>query len=110
VLTPGIRVRLAPARRLSPWLSFGAGLAVIGRTGHDFAGAQRAASQNGSSRTLALAPAAGVDIQMAKRWFFRGELRNYLYQTPSTGFVSSFPFWNRWNYNPVAAGSLGLRF
>lgn len=111
VLTPGIRVRLAPVgRRVSPWLSFGAGIAVIHRTGNDFQSSKPAASQVGSSRALALAPAAGADIRLAQRWFARLEFRNYLYQTPATGFVSSFVYWNRWNHNPVVAGSIGFRF
>jgi hypothetical protein len=110
VLTPGLRVRFATERRLSPWLSFGAGLARIHREGVDFQSSQQAASQIDSNLSLALAPAAGIDIRIARRWFFRGELRNYLYRTPASGFVSSFPYWNRWNYNPVIAGSLGFRF
>jgi len=111
VLTPGIRVRLAPVgRRISPWLSFGAGIAVIHRTGNDFQSSQPAASQVGSSRAPALAPAAGADIRLARRWFVRVEMRNYLYQTPATGFVSSFVYWNRWNHNPVVAGGMGFRF
>jgi hypothetical protein len=111
VLTPSIRVRPAlVGKRIAPWLSFGAGIAVIHRTGNDFQSSQAAASQVGSSRGLALAPAAGADIRLAQRWFARLEMRNYLYQTPATGFVSSFVYWNRWNYNPVVAGSVGFRF
>jgi hypothetical protein len=108
-LTPGVRVRLGPGRRLSPWLSFGAGLAIIHRTGVDFLAGQQLASQNDSNLTVVLAPAGGVDMRVARRWFLRGELRNYLYRTPATGFVSSFPYWNRWNYNPVLAASVGCR-
>ena len=33
VLTPGVRVRLASERRLTAWVSFGAGLAMIRRSG-----------------------------------------------------------------------------
>jgi hypothetical protein len=109
VLTPGVRVRFAPERRISPWVSFGAGVAVVHRTGNDFSFSRPAASQTGSSRTLALAPAVGVDVRVAERWFVCAEFRNYLYRTPSTGFVSSFPFWNRWNYNPVFAVGVGFR-
>jgi hypothetical protein len=109
VLTPGLRIRFGQERRLSPWASFGAGVAAIHRTGHDFGLGFAGASQIGSSRVLALAPTAGIDIRIARRWFLRGELRNYFYQTPATGFVSSFPFWNRWNYNPVVAVSVGFR-
>ena len=108
-ITPGLKVRFASDRRLSPWASFGAGLAAIRRMGNDFQFAQPAASQSDSNLTLALAPAAGIDIRFASRWFVRGELRNYLYRTPATGFVSSFPYWNRWNYNPVVAASIGFR-
>jgi hypothetical protein len=36
VLTPGVRVRFATERWLSPWPSFGAGLTTIRRTGVDF--------------------------------------------------------------------------
>jgi hypothetical protein len=110
VLSPGVRVRFAEKRRLSPWLSFGTGLAMIRRTGVDFQSSQRTASQSDSNLSLALVPAAGMDLHVSRRWFVRGELRNYLYKTPATGFVSSFPYWNRWNYNPVIAGSLGFRF
>lgn len=111
VLTPGIRVRIAPGEsHISPWLSFGTGVAVIHRSGNDFLGSQPAASQTGSSRVLALAPAAGADIRLVRRWFARVEARNYLYQTPATGFVSSFVYWNRWNHDLVVAGSIGLRF
>lgn len=109
VVTPGVRVRLGPERCLSPWVSFGVGLAMIRRTGVDFQFSQQIASQSDSNLTVALAPTAGVDIRVGRRWFVRGELRNYLYRTPATGFVSSFPFWNRWNYNPLVTGSVGFR-
>jgi hypothetical protein len=108
VLTAGIRVRFAPERRISPWLSFGPGIAVIRRTGSDFQGGQPIASQVGSSRALAITPAAGADIRLNRRWFVRLEMDNYLYRTPATGFVSSFVRWNRWNYNPVVAASIGF--
>lgn len=108
-LTPGVRVRFGPERRLSPWLSFGAGLGTIRRTGTDFQSGQQTASQSDSNLTVVLTPGAGADIRVARRWFLRGELRNYLYRTPATGFVSSFTYWNRWNYNPVVAGSVGFR-
>lgn len=108
-VTPGVRVRFGPERRLSPWLSFGAGLATVRRTGVDFQGGQQLASQSDSNLTVVLAPGAGVDMSVARRWFLRGELRNYVYRTPATGFVSSFPYWNRWSYNPVVAGSVGFR-
>jgi hypothetical protein len=111
VLTPGIRIRFAPVEsRISPWLSFGTGIAVIHRTGNDFLFAQPFASQIGSSRALALAPAGGADIRVAQRWFARMEIRSYLYQTPGTGFVSSFFYWHRWNHNPVFAAGIGYRF
>ena len=110
VVTAGIRVRLAPARRrISPWLSYGSGMAVIHRTGADFQSSQSVASQFGSSRALALTPAAGADIRLTRTVFVRLEMQNYLYQTPATGFVSSFVYWNRWNHNPVVAGSVGFR-
>lgn len=109
VLTPGVRMRFGPERRLSPWLSFGAGVARIRRTGVDYELGQQRASQRDSNLTVALAPAAGVDVRVARRWFFRGELRNYIYRTPASGFVASFPYWNRWNYSPIVAGSLGFR-
>lgn len=110
-LTPGIRARLAPAeKRVSPWVSFGAGVAVVHRTGNDFLDGRPAAAQVGSSRMLALVPAAGADVRVAPRWFARVEVRNYLYQTPATGFVTSFVFWNRWNHNAVVAGGIGYRF
>ena len=109
-LTPAVRARFAPQRSLSPWISFGAGLARIHRTGQDFYFANALAAQVGTSRGLALMPAAGVDVRLARRWFVRAEFRDYIYRTPANGFVSSFAFWNRWNFNPMAGASLGLRF
>ena len=109
-LTPGVRVRFESERRLSPWVSFGAGLTRVRRTGVDYQASQYSAAQKDTNLKMALAPAAGIDIRLTPHWFLRGELRNYLYQTPATGFVSSFGFWNRWNYNPVVAGSMGFRF
>jgi len=55
-VTPGVRVRFGPERRLSPWLSFGAGLATVRRTGVDFQGGQQLASQSDSNLTVVLAP------------------------------------------------------
>lgn len=111
VAAPGVRIRFSPGRRLTPWLSFGAGLAVIRRTGTS-SGFNSRVSQAGSSLALALVPAAGIDYRYrgASRWFVRGEVRNFLYRTPATEFVTAQPYWNRWNYDPVAAGSVGYRF
>ena len=52
----------------------------------------RFTDQVGSSRVPALVPAAGVDIRLARGSFARIEMRNYLYKTPATGFVSSFVY------------------
>lgn len=108
--TPGVRLRLAGDRRFCPWISLGAGLGRIDRTGTIFSSSQSAASQTDSNLVLALAPAVGTDIRLVKRWLVRGELRNYLYRTPANGFVASEAYWNRWNYNPVAAASVVYRF
>lgn len=109
VLTPGIRVGFANKSRLSPWISFGAGVASVRRTGVDFIFGQRAASQTDSNFTVALAPAAGVNYRLGRHWFIRGEARDYIFRTPAKGLVGSFPFWNRWNNNPVFALSIGFR-
>ncbi|WP_321473364.1 outer membrane beta-barrel protein [uncultured Paludibaculum sp.] len=109
-LTPGVRARFGPGRRFSPWVSFGAGVATLRRTGNDSELGIPTAAQNDSSLVGILVPAAGVDMRVTGRWFVRGELRNNLYRTPATGFVSAFPFWSRWNYRPVAVGSVGFRF
>jgi hypothetical protein len=42
VLTPGVRVRFSAEWWLTPWLSFGAGLTRIRRTGVDFQFSQQA--------------------------------------------------------------------
>lgn len=108
-LTPGIRARFASRSRVSPWISVGGGGVLIRRTGVDSILSQVIASQRDSNLGVAVAPAAGADLRIGSRWFVRGELRNYLYRTPSTGFVASVPYWGRWNYNPVIAISGGWR-
>ena len=109
-LTPGVRVRLARGAGFRRGLSFGAGVALLQRTGTDYqvGPAERIAERLES--TAALAPAGGADIRLSRWWFFREELRNYLYRTPVSGFVASFPYWGTWHYNPVAVLSLGIRF
>ncbi|MGC4051506.1 MAG: hypothetical protein QM757_19320 [Paludibaculum sp.] len=109
-VTPGVRARFATQRRLSPWLSFGAGAASIHRTGVDFQSGQQIAAQTDSNLVAMLAPGAGADLRLNSRWFVRGEVRNYLFRTPATGFVSSFPYWNRWNHHLLVAAGVGFRF
>lgn len=109
-VTPGIRAQFTAQRRLSPWLTFGAGAASIHRTGVDFQSRQQTAAQIDSSLVAVLAPGAGADLRLNSHWFVRGEVRNYLFRTPATGFVSSFQYWNRWNHHLLIAGSVGFRF
>jgi hypothetical protein len=54
-VTPGVWVRFGP-ERLSPWLSSGAGLATIRRTGVEFLAGQQIASQTDSNLTVVLGP------------------------------------------------------
>jgi hypothetical protein len=112
VVTPGLRVRLLPEGRVSPWLSLGVGVAQVHRVGTIFQSifGQTFAMQTDSNLTVPLAPAVGVDFGLTHRWFLRGEMRNYLFKTPQAGFVSSEQYWNRWNYNPVFGASVGFKF
>jgi hypothetical protein len=61
------------------------------RTGVDYQFGQQVASQRDANFTVALVPATGVDVRVTPRWFLRGELRNFLYRTPASGFGGLLP-------------------
>ena len=108
-LTPGLRVRWAGPRRISPWVAFGGGMARIDRTGIIFDAGRPSATQSDIKFVPALAPAAGADIRLRGRWFLRGEFRAFLYRTPGVGFVASEFDWNQWHSNPTGIVSLVYR-
>ena len=108
-LTPGLRVRWAGTRRISPWAAFGGGMARIDRTGTIFDAGRHSATQSDIKFVPALAPAAGADIRLRGRWFLRGEFRAFLYRTPGVGFVASEFDWNQWHSNPTGIVSFVYR-
>jgi len=108
-VTPGIRVRFRTERRFSPWAAMGAGGVILQRTGVSEQYGTLSASQRDTNLVFAMAPGLGLDLRVKAKWFVRVEARTHFFQTPTNGFVAAFPYWGRWNYNPVAAIGLGWR-
>jgi hypothetical protein len=114
VATPGARLRILPAAKLTPWVSVGAGIGRLERNGAlyflsnhgEVAGAQ----QTGPRSVFVLSTAGGADWKLARHVVIRAELRNFTFTTPQTGFVGSFPFYGERRNNLLFLGGVGLHF
>jgi hypothetical protein len=103
-VTPGLRVKLLPAKRVSPWFSAGAGYALYEHSTTRLDGTPNAAPRLLHRGTLQFG--GGADIR-AWKWFgFRAEFRD---------FYSGNPEFNRrlegsGQHNIVAGGGLLFTF
>jgi hypothetical protein len=102
-LTPGVRLKLRPAARVSPWVSVGGGYALYEQSATRLDG-----SPNPAPRHLhrgALQFGGGVDVKVW-RWFgLRGEFRDFYTGNPAL----NRPL-NGGQHNLVAGGGLLLFF
>jgi len=80
-ITPGIRVKFAPARRTSTWLSVGGGYALYEHSAKSLNGQPNPAPTHLHRGALQLG--SGVDVKVWKWLGFRGELRSFYTGNPA---------------------------
>jgi hypothetical protein len=103
-LTPGVRVKLAPASRISPYAAVGAGLAIFEHSRENFAG-----QPNPASRVLkrgAFDFGGGVDVHVWRFVGLRGEVRDFISGNPSL----NAPIQGSVQHNLLIAGGFVLKF
>lgn len=101
--TPGIKLKLLPLARVSPYLVAGVGVARLNPSSQLTNGqpANRDASIDG-----AYSVGGGIDVKWAPRVSLRGEIRDYNTVAPTFDII---PFERR-NNNVLVTGGIVLRF
>jgi hypothetical protein len=103
-ITPGLRLKLAPNSRISPYVAAGGGLAVFEHSRESFAG-----TPNPASRVLkrgAFDFGGGVDVQIWRFVGIRGEVRDFISGNPTL----NAPIQGSAQHNILVAGGFALRF
>jgi hypothetical protein len=112
--TPGARLRILPAARFTPWVSFGAGIGRLNRAGSlstpTGSGTPAVASQTGDRNVFVISTAGGVDWKTMRFFLIRGEVRNDTFTTPQTAFVGSDAFVGERRNNLMFLGGIAVRF
>jgi len=107
-LTPGIRVKFAPAARVSPWLSVGGGYALFEESTTRIDGLENTADR--VTHTGALQLGGGIDFDPGLRILlpitFRGEVRDFYSGTPNYAVSVE----NDMQHNVVVSGGFVIRF
>lgn len=97
-VTPGVKLKLLPAFPLSPYLAAGIGVAHF------------SASNGGPSQSnFAFDIGGGLDLKIFPHVSLRGEVRDFITDTPGLGFDVLQNLAGKTN-NVVASGGLVLRF
>jgi hypothetical protein len=103
-LTPGLRVRFAPAVRVSPYAFLGGGYALFEHSKERIDGAPNQAPRH--LHRGALTFGGGVDVKVWRIASLRGEIRGFASGSP--GFNA--PVRGSIQHNLLAAAGIGLRF
>jgi len=103
-LTPGLRIKLFPASRLSPWAAIGGGYALYEQRTFLLSGTPNPAARHLNRGALDFG--GGVDIRAWKMFSLRAEIRDFYAGSPAynTRAISGG------QHNVVAGGGLVLRF
>jgi hypothetical protein len=102
-VTPGVRLKLFPRWRLSPWAAIGGGYALYEES------AQLSNGQNTTNKFLnrgVLDYAGGVDYRLFRLIGLRGEVRDFLSGNPNLNAAPT----SSTQHNVVASGGILLRF
>jgi opacity protein-like surface antigen len=97
-VTPGVKLKFLPAFPLSPYLAAGIGVAHFS-----------ASHGGGSENDFAFDIGGGLDLKIFPHVSLRGEVRDFITDTPGLGFNVVQSFFGKSN-NVVASGGLVLRF
>jgi hypothetical protein len=106
-LTPGVRFRFVPQRRLSPWAVAGGGYALYEQSTMTVAGNPNGAPRH--TNTGALEVGGGADFQVFpgnSRLALRGEARGFYTGNPAF----NLPVSGAGQWNVAAGGGIVLRF
>jgi hypothetical protein len=102
-VTPGVRLKLFPRRRLSPWAAIGGGYALYEES------AQLSNGQNTTNKLLnrgVFDYGGGVDYRLFRFIGLRGEVRDFLSGNPNL----PVPLSSSTQHNVVASVGIILRF
>lgn len=97
-VTPGIKLKLLPAFPLSPYLAAGIGVAHFS-----------ASNSGGSESDFAVDVGGGLDIKVFPHISLRGEVRDFITDTPGLNLDLVQNFTGKTN-NVVASGGVVVRF
>lgn len=103
-ITPGLRFKLAPKARISPYAAAGAGLAIFEHSRENFAG-----QPNPAARVLKRGVfdfGGGVDIHIWRFLGVRGEVRDFVSGNPAL----NIPLQGSAQHNVLVAGGFVLKF
>ncbi len=99
-ITPGVRLKFYPKKKLSPWAVGGGGYALYSASSKTIAGGNSAAS--GTSSNGALEFGGGLDYRWSSRLSFRFEARDFYTGTPHY----NLPVSGKGQFNFLAGGGL----
>ena len=102
-VTPGVRLKLLPRSRLSPWAAIGGGYALYQES------AQLSNGENTTNKFLnrgVFDYGGGVDYRLFRLIGLRGEVRDFLSGNPNLNVVPT----SSTQHNVVASGGILLRF
>jgi hypothetical protein len=103
-VTPGIRVKLLPEKKFSPWVAGGGGYALYEQSTSTIAGAVNSAPRHVSGGALQFG--VGADYKILPHISLRGELRDFYTVSPKF----NIPVSGSGQFNLVAGGGIVLRF
>jgi opacity protein-like surface antigen len=98
-VTPGLKVKFVPGFFISPYVAGGIGLAHFS-----------ASNSGGSENDFAADIGGGVDVKVFPHVSLRGEVRDFITDTPGFGTLDLIQNFTGKTNNVVASGGIVLRF
>ncbi len=102
-VTPGLRLKVLPTARLSPWVALGGGYALYEQS------AKLSNGQNSTSKFLSRGVfdfGGGLDYQLFRLFGLRGEVRDFVSGNLNLNAALS----SSTQHNIVASGGISVRF
>ena len=102
-VTPGLRLKVLPTARLSPWVALGGGYALYEQS------AKLSNGQNTTSKFLNRGVfdfGGGLDYRLFRLFGLRGEVRDFVSGNPNLNVALS----SSTQHNIVASGGISVRF
>ena len=103
-VTPGVRLKFLPGRKLSPWVAGGAGYSLYEQSTVTISGAANTAPRHTSG--IAVQFGGGVDLKILPHLALRAEIREFYSGSPAF----NLPVTGTGQLHTVAGGGIVLRF